>query len=158
MLILPISRYFPRPRELPPPSPPPPPHQQIKPPHLPRHPRRGFAILVRHATRVNNVTGQRTYQFIRGKPVTPTQPAVSPYVVQQSPVPGPHTAPWGLPSPGYPAPAPPAVAMVPCQPGYGSGAPPVTPAGNGGLGQRLQKYYLRPSSERSWMWNRNQGE
>ncbi|CAM9398645.1 unnamed protein product [Ectocarpus sp. 8 AP-2014] len=108
---------------------------------------------------VNNVTGQRTYQFIRGRPVTPTQPAVSsPYVVQQSPMPGPHTAPWGLPSPGYPAPPPPAAAMVPYQAGYGDGAPPVTPAGNGGLGQRLQKYYLRPSSERSWMWNRNQGQ
>eukprot|EP00752_Nemacystus_decipiens_P003074 g2848.t1 len=116
---------------------------------------------------VNNITGERTYQFIRGKPVTPS---TSPYAVQRSPGPGPHTAPWAQsmpspvpPAPGYPAPIPAGYgggaagangansAMVPYQAGYG--APPVTPEGNGGWAHRLQKYYLRPSSDRSWMWN-----
>lgn len=120
--------------------------------------------------RVNNITGERTYQFIRGKPVTPS---TSPYVVQRSPMPSPHhVTPWAHsmaspapPAPGYPAPLPPGYggggdagstggangAMVPYETGYG--VPPVTPEGNGGWAHRLQKYYLRPSTNRSWMWN-----
>eukprot|EP00903_Cladosiphon_okamuranus_P016567 g15284.t1 len=119
---------------------------------------------------VNNITGERTYQFIRGKPVTPS---TSPYAVQRSPVPSPslhHVAPWAHsmaspspPAPGYPAPLPPAYgggaggaggangAMVPCETGYG--VPPITPEGNGGWAHRLKKCYLRPSTNRSWMWN-----
>ncbi|CAM9406152.1 unnamed protein product [Pylaiella littoralis] len=120
---------------------------------------------------VHQRSGQRTYQFIRGKPVTPT---ISPFPVQYqeqqhwSPMAGPCPAPWGYtgtlqstapPAPGYFAPPVPAgcggggggVAMVPYQAGYGPGAPPVAPTGNGVL-QHLQRTYLRPSSERSWMW------
>lgn len=64
------------------------------------------------------------------------------------------------PAPGYPAPLPPGYAgggagangaMVPYE--TGCGVPPVTPEGNGGWAHRLQKYYLRPSTNRSWMWN-----
>jgi len=117
--------------------------------------------------RVNNVSGERTYQFIGGRPVHSSE---SPYPVPQSPMPSPHAAPWAHsmqspipPSPGYPAPLVSnhggGGAMVPYQAaqaaGYATGAPPVTPTGNGGWTHRLQKYYVRPSSDRSWMWRQS---
>lgn len=103
--------------------------------------------------RVNNLTGERTYAFVGGSPVSPVgDPMISPYYnMQTSP------APWGYGMPRPVAiPPPPGFnrVMVPYPEGYmGCGVPPVTPEGNGGLFHRMQKYYIRSSSEpRSWMW------
>ncbi|CAM9297300.1 unnamed protein product [Hapterophycus canaliculatus] len=116
---------------------------------------------------VHTITGQKTYKFIGGKP-SPFAAARYPYVAHQSPIPNQHNAPWAqsstspapLPAPTYPAPPAPSgahdggsgaiVSYIP-PPGYETGGPPVTPTGNG-LTQRLKRCYLRPSTERSWMW------
>lgn len=130
--------------------------------------------------RVNDRTGERTYQFIRGLPVNPSRyPRVSAYAANMGMMVAP-SQPWGYgmpspgpspsygggpspgygggPSPGYPAPGPaPALGYPanysPYEAGYGLGAPPVTQSGDGSMLHRLQKYYIRPSSDQSWMWS-----
>ncbi|CAM9580722.1 unnamed protein product [Scytosiphon promiscuus] len=103
---------------------------------------------------------------------SPYVAAQPPYSAHQSPMPNQHAAPWTqsspspapLPAPGYGsssvsggayvgAASPAAMVQYSPPPGYETGAPPVTPAGSGFV-RRLQKYYLRPTSERSWMWNK----
>lgn len=121
---------------------------------------------------VNDHTGERTYQFIRGLPVNPTRyPAPPAFNTNNNNNGNGMMAPppaWGYgmpispaaPSPAYGVPISPAgpshgsyaMGMGPYEAGYGIGSPPVTQAGNGGLAHRLQQFYIRPSSDRSWMW------
>ncbi|CAN0093181.1 unnamed protein product [Laminaria digitata] len=126
---------------------------------------------------VNDHTGERTYQFIRGLPVNPTRYTPPPaFNTSTNMMPPPSLSPWGYgtpssaPSPGYGMPMSPApssgygmpmspapspgygMSMGAYEAGYGMGSPPVTQAGNGGLMQKLQQFYIRPSSDKSWMW------
>lgn len=96
--------------------------------------------------RVNNVTGERTYRFIRGIPVNPMADLMAYPPCQMIPPPWSYNMPHPVQAPVYGG------GGAPMVPFAGSGIPPVTPTGNGGLKHRMQKYYLRPSSGGSWMW------
>lgn len=99
-----------------------------------------------YIARVNNRTGERTYEFINGSPVSPmASTVVNPYPTQTN------RASWGYPA--SPSTSAYGGEMMGYRAGYGAGTPPINPGGDGSLAHRLQKYYIRPTSQqRSWMW------